>query len=118
MSVEDKRRAKYDGSGRLTPWALLGRLLPHSLRTRLFEPAYFDLLAEYQRHEPKRVRFGLLVLGLALDSYRVGAPRLAMEVFRSRSRSAWMVATVLGVLALVVALRFIVLAAFGYGPTE
>ena len=63
-------------------WARLGRLLPRRLRSRVFEPAYFDLLAE--RSYGSGLGFGFRVLGLALDSYRVGGPHLVWEAARSR----------------------------------
>ncbi len=63
-------------------WARLGRLLPRRLRSRVFEPAYSDLLAE--RKHRSGLGFGFRVLALALDSYRVGGPHLVWEAARSR----------------------------------
>ena len=67
------------------PLLRLGRLLPASLRERIFEPAYFDLLADRQRGGSSN-RFGLRVLLLALETYRVGTPGL---VWGLRRASRW-----------------------------
>lgn len=69
------------------PWFKLGRLLPAVLRHRVFEPAYFDLLAESQRPGAGRRRLGFKVFVLALEAYRVGGPGVLWDVRRT-SRTA------------------------------
>jgi len=68
----------------------MGRLLPSSVRRRIFEPAYHDLLADSRAEEHGDYRVALRVLALALESFRVGVPRLALQLFR-RSRTAQVV---------------------------
>ena len=41
------------------PWLKLGRLLPATLRERIFEPAYFDLLADSCKNGRGHRRLGL-----------------------------------------------------------
>ena len=65
---------------------VLGRILPKTLRDRVFEPAYYDLLATLPPHRsPGSPLTRLHVFGLALDTLRVGSLRLAWRSFR-RSR--------------------------------
>jgi len=89
MTAHQTPREQVDAMPRL-PWLRLGRLLPAPLRTRVFEPAYYDLLAGHAAARPGARRFGVRVLVLALETYRVGAPRLAWDVVRS-SRRAWLI---------------------------
>ncbi len=84
-------------------WARLGRLLPRRLRSRVFEPAYFDLLAE--RKHRSGLWFGFRVLGLALDSYRVGGPHLVWEAARSRKARILLGVTVAAIVALLIIFR-------------
>jgi hypothetical protein len=90
--------AKATGS-----WARLGRLLPRGLRARVFEPAYFDLLAE--RKVGSGLGFGFRVLALALDSYRVGGPHLVWEAARSRKARILLGVTAAAIVALLVIFR-------------
>jgi hypothetical protein len=62
------------------PWLALGRLLPATLRERVFEPAYFDLLAS---RRGARVPFGLQVFGLVLETCRVGWPAVLLGLWRA-----------------------------------
>lgn len=89
-----------DGPASWSPWFRLGRLLPTALRQRVFEPAYFDLLAEHQRggHRPKRL--GLKVLVLALDAYRVGGPSLLWDLRRASRKAQVLVLLLIIVVAL------------------
>lgn len=73
---------------------LLGRVLPVALRERVFEPAYYDLLATHAvDFENRSPLFALRVVGLALDTVRVGWLRLAWAAFR-RSRRLQVAVTV------------------------
>ncbi|MFQ5529137.1 MAG: hypothetical protein ACE5FP_02195 [Gemmatimonadota bacterium] len=77
---------------------VLGRMLPRALRERVFEPAYYDLLATHTAGEGGgSPLFGLRVFGLALDTLRVGSLRLAWNTFR-RSRRLQVAVTVAVVL--------------------
>jgi hypothetical protein len=79
-----------------------GLILPKTLRERVFEPAYYDLLATLPPHtSAASPSVHLRTFGLVLDTLRVGSPRLAWHSFR-RSRR------------LQVALGIIVLAVVGY----
>ena len=85
---------------------ILGQVLPRALRERVFEPAYYDLLATLPPHRSAASpSVHLHTVGLVLDTLRVGSPRLAWHSFR-RSRR------------LQVALGIIVLAAVGYFVTQ
>jgi len=86
MTAQQTPREQVDALPTL-PWLRLGRLLPAALRTRVFEPAYYDLLAGHAGARPGG--FGVRVLVLALETYRVGAPRLAWDFVRG-SRRAWL----------------------------
>lgn len=90
-------------------------MLPHSLRTRVFEPAYYDLLSEYGPRSQKRIGFGLQVLGLTFNSYRVGGPRMVLEFVRSQTPAAWAVAGIVGLMALFVAVQYVLRAGGAYG---
>jgi len=81
---------------------IMGMILPRVLRERVFEPAYYDLLATLPPHTSVASPLvHLRAFGLVLDTLRVGSPRLAWHSFR-RSRR------------LQVALGIIVLAVVGY----
>ena len=71
-------------SGNPLPWFGLGRLLPESLRTRVFAPAYYDLLAESRGSTGNPSLLGIKVLGLCLESLRVGVPNLVWQSRRAR----------------------------------
>jgi hypothetical protein len=68
------------------PLPAIGHVLPRVLRERVFEPAYYDLLATLPPHRSTNSAWmRLRTLGLVLDTLRVGSPRLAWHSFR-RSR--------------------------------
>jgi len=60
----------------------------------VFEPAYFDLIAEQQRRGRIPKRLGLKVLVLALEAYRVGGPSFLWDL-RGTSRKAHLLALLL-----------------------
>lgn len=84
------------------PLPAIGWVLPRTLRERVFEPAYYDLLAtlppDRSAHSPL---VQLRTFGLVLDTLRVGSPRLAWHSFRRSRRMQ-------------VALGIILLAVVGY----
>jgi hypothetical protein len=83
-----------------------GRILPRKLRERVFEPAYYDLLATHPITAASgSPLFGLRVLGLALDTLRVGSFRLAWATFR-RSRRLQVAVTVAVLAAVGFLIRF------------
>ncbi len=114
MTNPTKDRRSNGRQVRTDPWTRLGRLLPQSLRTRVFEPAYFDLLAERQRRALEGGRFALLVLGLALESYRVGGPGLILQFARSRKAATWVAVAIVGSASLLVVLRIVYEASGAY----
>ncbi len=95
-------RHSQDRPGSWSPWLKLGRLLPTALRQRVFEPAYFDLLAEHQRRGRGLKRLGLKVFVLALDVYRVGGPSLLWDL-RGASRKTHVFVVLLIVLVVLTA---------------
>ncbi len=101
----------HDAPAPRSPWFKLGRLLPAPLRQRVFEPAYFDLLAEHQRRGRSHKRFGLKVFVLALDAYRVGGPSLLWDL-RGVSRKAQVLVLLL---VIVVALTAFMMTNYSYG---
>ncbi len=102
----------YDASASVSPWFKFGRLLPTVLRQRVFEPAYFDLLAEHHRRRSGRKRLGLQVFVLALDAYRVGGPSLLWDLRRTSRK-----APVLVLLLVIVALTALMITNYQYGDT-
>jgi len=88
-------------------------MLPRTLRERVFEPAYHDLLATYPVREVGRSPlFSLRVFALALDTLRVGSPQLVWSTFR-RSRRLQVALAV----AVLVAVGFLVALNGWYGGT-
>lgn len=94
------------------PWLKLGRILPRTLRERVFEPAYFDLLAERSRAVRGHRRLGFRVLVLAFEAYRVGAPGLVWS-FRRASRK---VQFAVMLLVLVLAVTVFMVTTYEYPP--
>jgi hypothetical protein len=88
-----------DDQAARTPWLRIGRLLPASLRERVFEPAYFDLVAHRCRTNRGFDHLGLRALMLVLDAYRVGAPSLLWELRHASRRVRLAVMLVVFVLA-------------------
>lgn len=88
-------------------------MLPRTLRERVFEPAYYDLLATHPLGDGGgSPLFGLRVLGLALDTLRVGSIRLAWSTFR-HSRRLQVAVTV----ALLVTVGFLIRFSGAYAGT-
>ena len=105
-------RRSHDAPVSRSPWFRLGRLLPTVLRQRVFEPAYFDLLAEHHRRGSGRKRLGLQVFVLALDAYRVGGPSLLWDLRRTSRK-----APVLVLLLVIVALTALMITNYQYSDT-
>ena len=102
----------YDASASVSPWFRFGRLLPAVLRHRVFEPAYFDLLAEHQRRGQSHKRLGFKVFGLALEAYRVGGPSLLWDLRRTSRKAPMLV-----LLLIIVALTALMITNYQYGDT-
>ncbi len=89
------------------------RVLPAPLRERLFTPAYYDLLASAAGSSRRAAWRYLGIVGLILDTLRVGMPRLAWVTLRRSRRVQISVAVVL----LVVVSVFLVLSSGYEAPT-
>lgn len=89
------------------PLMIVGRLLPRTLRTRVFEPAVHDLISEVDTWREggvlERTRCWLRVLFIAAETLRVGGPRLLWESQR-RSWRLRVAAVVLVVLLIALVL--------------
>ena len=99
------------------PWQRLGRMLPPALRASVFEPAYYDLLSELPATDQRSRRFGMRVLMLALDTYRVGAPRLLWHLMRTSRRARLVVGlTVITIVAVLLLKSATVVSSGPYQP--
>lgn len=79
----------------------IARLLPESVRLRVFEPAYHDMLASLAasgRARPGSVRLLVRASLLAMDSARVTLPRLAWRAIRTSRRFQVAIAVVVVVI--------------------
>ena len=93
---------------------VMGLMLPRALRERVFEPAYYDLLATLPPHTSAASPLvHLRTVGLVLDTLRVGSPRLAWHSFR-RSRR---LQVALGIILLAVVGLFLVSQLGSYDPS-
>ena len=93
---------------------VMGLMLPRALRERVFEPAYYDLLATLPSHKsPASPLVHLRTVGLVLDTLRVGSPRLAWHSFR-RSRR---LQVALGIILLAVVGLYLVSQGGSYDPS-
>ncbi len=88
-------------------WFVLGRLLPREVRTRIFEPAYNDLLREWlaSGEEAPPWRFGVRALGILGGSAGVGVRRALLR----RERIATVLKLVAGLVTLIAILLVVLL---------
>ena len=92
----------------------VGLILPRTLRERVFEPAYYDLLATLPPHmSAASPLIHLRAFGLVLDTLRVGSPQLAWHSFR-RSRR---LQVALGIILLAVVGLYLVSQGGSYDPS-
>ena len=70
-----------DGFAGMERWRKLGRLLPRDVRERIFDPAFADLTRAWltSKERPKRLPFGVHVVGTWAGCFSITIPRLFVQ---------------------------------------